>query len=299
MQAANPRGTSFSQIPDDSSLTVDVIIPAYRERPEALDATLRAVTSQVKSANRILVVDDCSPEPVVLPDWAAHSPQIVLIRLQQNRGTAGARNAAIRQSDAAFLACVNTEILPDPDWSQTCLRYLIEHPQVGACYTRTDPIRPDKLLTRWRFRFQEPRFGDKSGPAEFAHGHAAFFRRAAFDAVNGYSENVGTTEDSDICERLWKIGWESHYIAESRSVSIQQDTLRLLASKQLRDNGWKSSDKSSLYSLFLRLSKWTLVRAGRNVVKGRFYFLPIDVGLWACALWMAGSQKLARSSSKR
>jgi hypothetical protein len=30
-------------------------------------------------------------------------------------------------------------------------------------------------LTPWRMRFQEPQFSDQSGPAEFAHGHAAFF----------------------------------------------------------------------------------------------------------------------------
>ena len=42
-----------------------------------------------------------------------------------------------------------------------------------------------RLLTRWRTRFQEPKFAEHTGPAAFAHGHAGFFRRAAVEAVGG------------------------------------------------------------------------------------------------------------------
>jgi hypothetical protein len=44
---------------------------------------------------------------------------------------------------------------------------------------------------------------------------------------------------------------------------------------------------SSLARLYLYLTKWTIIRAGRNVVKGRFSFVPIDMALWAYALWIA------------
>ena len=94
-------------------------------------------------------------------------------------------------------------------------------------------------------------------------------------------------EDSDISKRLWKLGWEVHFIDHSRCVSIQKDTLRSLAVKQLRDTGWFSPAESSLAHLYLYLTKWTIIRAGRNVVKGRFYFLPVDITLWAYALWIA------------
>jgi hypothetical protein len=33
--------------------------------------------------------------------------------------------------------------------------------------------------------------------------------------------------------------------------------------------------------------RWWKQIAGRNVVKGRFYFLPVEIGLRACALWIA------------
>ncbi|MGB2639712.1 MAG: glycosyltransferase family 2 protein, partial [Candidatus Acidiferrum sp.] len=280
---------------DDASATVDVIIPSYNERPDALAATLSACLKQTHAINRIYVVDDGSRVPVVLPDWAKSLSRICLLHLPENRGTAAARNAAISLSITALLACVNAEVLPDPDWLATCSEYLARHPKVGSCYTRTVPHKPERLLTRWRMRFQEPRFGEQSGPSDFAHGHAVLFRRSAVDDVGGYDVRVGTVEDSDISARMWKAGWETHYVAQSRSVSVQEDTLKLLALKQLRDNGWKSAEKSSLLRLYFNLTKWTIVRAGRNIVRARFSLLPVDIALWVYALGIATSRTMKYS----
>jgi Glycosyl transferase family group 2 len=137
-------------------------------------------------------------------------------------------------------------------------------------------------------RFQEPGFEERTGPAAFAHGHAVFFRKSAVEAVGGYDVRLRVTyEDADISKRLWKLGCEVHFIDPIRRVSIQKDTLRSLVVKQLRDTGWFSPAGSSLPRLYLYRSKWTIIRAGRNVVKGRFYFLPVDLALWADALWIA------------
>jgi GT2 family glycosyltransferase len=267
---------------------VDVIIPVYGERSEALAATLSACLNQTFPVSRIFVVDDGSPELVSIPPWTQSSPQISLIRLSRNQGISAARNAAIARSSATLLACVNTEVLPDPDWLATCQNYLAAHSDVGACYTRVVPQWPDRLLTRWRMRFQEPKHEDQSGPVLFAHGHAVLFRKEAVDLVGGYDVRYRRHfEDWDICQRMRKAGWESHYVVLSRCVSIQEDSLKSLAEKQLRDSGWYSPAESSLARLYLHLSKWTLIRAGRNILKGRLYFLPVDAALWATTLWIA------------
>jgi GT2 family glycosyltransferase len=277
---------------------VDVVIPVYGERSEALAATLSACLKQTLPVSKIFVVDDGSPEPVSLPSCAQSSSQISLIRLAQNQGISAARNAAIVRSTAAFLACINTEVLPDPDWLATCQSYLGSHPGVGACYTRIVPQSPDRLLTRWRMRFQEPKFPELSGPTLFAHGHAVLFRKEAVDLVGGYDVRYRRHhEDSDICQRMKKAGWETHFVAASRCISIQQDSLEELAAKQLRDSGWYSPRESSLVRLYLHLSKWTLIRGGRNLLRGRFHFLPVDVAIWASALWMATLRTLQSSGA--
>ena len=279
---------------------LDIVIPVFRERPEALAATLSACIKQTYPVVRIFVVDDGSPKPASLPDWAQSSSQVILLRLPENAGISAARNAAITRSNARFIACVNTEVLPDPDWLSTCARHLLANEHVGACFTRTVPQNPDRLLTGWRMRFQEPKYPEQSGPVPFAHGHAVLFRKEAVDAVGGYDVRYRRHhEDSDICQRMKTAGWESHYVAGSRCISIQQDSLKELAAKQLRDSGWYSPEESSLLGLYLHLSKWTFIRAGRSLLKGRFYFIPIDAAIWASALWQATSRTLRFSRNSR
>ncbi|PYU76767.1 MAG: hypothetical protein DMG52_02920 [Acidobacteria bacterium] len=269
-------------------LAVDAVIPVYGERPEALAATLSACLKQTYPFSRIFVVDDGSPEPISLPQWSQSLPQICLIRLPQNLGISAARNAAIACSNALLLGCINTQVLPDPDWLAACEDYLSHHSGVGACYARLVPHRPNRILTRWRMRFLETKFGEHSGPSQFAPGHAVLFRKEAVDLVGGYDVRYRRHhEDSDICQRMRTSGWETHYVAVSRCISIQEDTLKELAAKELRESYWYSPAESSLVRLYVHLSKWTLIRAGRNMLKGRFYFIPVDVAIWASALWTA------------
>jgi cellulose synthase/poly-beta-1,6-N-acetylglucosamine synthase-like glycosyltransferase len=271
----------------DAVSSVDVVVPVYNERADALEATLSACRNQTCPVQKIFVVDDGSHIPVSLPGWARFSPQFCLLRLERNQGISAARNAAISLSTACFLACVNTEVLPALDWMATCASYLAAHPKVGACYTRTVPEKPDTLLTQWRLRFQEPKFDDKDGPSPFAHGHAAMFRKSALDSVSGYDVRLRVAhEDSDISRRLWAQGWEVYFLASSHCTSIQQDTLRTLVAKQLRDINWESPKTSSLSRLYIWVTLWSLVRIGRNLAKARFHFLPVDLSLWAYAVWI-------------
>ena len=285
---------------DNKRLAVDIVIPVYGERSEALAATLSACLKQSYPISKIFVVDDGSHEPISLPDWAQPLPEIYLLRLPRNEGISAARNAAIARSKAPLLACINTEVLPDPNWLATCENYLSSHTCVGACYTRLVPRRPNRILTRWRMRFLEAKFGEQSGLSPFAPGHAVLFRKEAIDLVGGYdARRLRHHEDSDICQRMRRSGWETHYVVGSRCISIQEDSLKRLATKELRESYWYSPAESSLIHLYFHLSKWTLIRAGRNILKGRFYFLPVDAAIWAYALWMATSSVLRFSRASR
>jgi cellulose synthase/poly-beta-1,6-N-acetylglucosamine synthase-like glycosyltransferase len=282
---------------ENDEVSVDVVIPVYNERQEALEKTLRACFEQTYPIRRIFIVDDGSNEPVSLPIWARSSPQVSLLRHSHNQGISAARNQAIACSNSSLLACVNVEVLPDRDWLAACEGYLSEHPNVGACYTRVVPESPDRLLTRWRIQFHEQKYNEQSGPCVFAPGHAVLFRKKAVDSVGGYDPRYRRNyEDSDICERMRRLGWETHYVAKSRCVSTQKDSLRGLAAKQLlRDSCWSHLTDGPLIRLYFLLTKWTLIRAGRNLLQGRVYFLPIDAGIWACGFWKATTHALHES----
>jgi cellulose synthase/poly-beta-1,6-N-acetylglucosamine synthase-like glycosyltransferase len=286
----NPTSTLATR----TSESVDIVMPLFNERPEAIEATLEACLGQTYPVSRIHVIDDGSPTPALIPQRIAATGKVTLTRLPQNQRNAAARNAGVAKCASTFIACVNCEVLPAQDWLATCIGYLSEHPEAGVCFTRTVSDHPNRLLSRWRMRFQETKFGPATGSAHFAPGHAVLFRREAVEKVGRYNVRLGNvSEDSDICERIRAAGWDTHFIAQSQCVSIQHNTITEFAKKELSRNDWESPKDYPLSRLILDRSKWTIVRMGRNLLKGRLLFLPVDAAVWATAIKIAISRTLA------
>jgi biofilm PGA synthesis N-glycosyltransferase PgaC len=263
---------------------VDAIIPVYAERLIGLQATLQAILDQSHPVGRIWIVDDGSPTPVQLPSVKGHA-DIVLHRFDRNLGISAARNWALRQSGASHVACINVDVAPSADWIGVLLDFMDAHPNVGCSYGRLVAQDQGALLSRWRMRFHEARYGDGVAPSQFAPGHAVLFRRDALLAVGGYDDRLlRLGEDSDVCERLRRASWETYYVPLTFAVSMQESTLQELARKQLVRAGWFPGDVTSRCRL-MRLQTEALVnRLGRNLLKVRWEFLPVDVAVWLLAI---------------
>jgi len=263
-----------------TSSTIDVVIASYRERIEALRATVGACLAQTAEIGALWVVDDGSPTPITRDTLPAEQ-RLRLVRMNHNLGISAARMAAISQATADHVACVNVDILPAPDWGQVCQQYLSTHERVGVVYTRLQPANPGRLLSQWRMRFHEEKYDREEGAATFAPGHAVLFRRDAINAVGGYDlalRRIG--EDSEICERLWRAGWEVHFTNRSYCISIQTDTLRYLARKQLLRDGLDPA-AARVRPVLSRALRGLTNRLGRNLLRGRFTFVPVDLGVFA------------------
>lgn len=95
-------------------MMVSVIIPAFgRQRTLAL--ALRSAAGQSLPEDcelEIIVVDDASPEPIQKPNGFANT---TLLRLQQNAGAAGARNAGIEASRGDYIAFLDSDDAWLPD----------------------------------------------------------------------------------------------------------------------------------------------------------------------------------------
>jgi glycosyltransferase involved in cell wall biosynthesis len=93
---------------------VTVVIPAFRAR-RYLPEALASVRAQTYRAWEIVVVDDCSPEPVddLVKIFAGTVPKNVvrLIRHPENSGQGAARNTGIRAAAGKFIA-----FLDHDDW---------------------------------------------------------------------------------------------------------------------------------------------------------------------------------------
>jgi glycosyltransferase involved in cell wall biosynthesis len=115
--------------------TVDVIIPAYNAAkylPQAIDS----VVAQTFEDWRILLVDDGSTDnttEVVAPYRERLGPRLIYIK-QPNGGLPAARNAAIRNSSAEFLALLDADDVWLPDRLAESVKCFEGRPQVGLTY---------------------------------------------------------------------------------------------------------------------------------------------------------------------
>jgi teichuronic acid biosynthesis glycosyltransferase TuaG len=104
---------------------VSVVIPAFRARRYIAEA-LESVRAQTYSSWEVIVVDDCSPEPVddLVKTFAATVPRncVRLIRHSENKGLGAARNTGILAAAGEYVAFLDH----DDVWRKTHLEDAIK-----------------------------------------------------------------------------------------------------------------------------------------------------------------------------
>jgi glycosyltransferase involved in cell wall biosynthesis len=136
---------------------VDIAIPVFGEPGAALEATLDACLRQDQPASQIFVVDDGSPVPVSIPERIMASGKVQLWRMPENSGIAAARNFAIAHSTAAWVACINCEVLPAPDWLQKCSQPSLRTPaRRGMLHADGSPESPSGCCPAGGCAFRKP-----------------------------------------------------------------------------------------------------------------------------------------------
>lgn len=96
-------------------LAVDIIIPTYN-RAHLIDRAVRAALEQTWSCRLVTVIDDASSDhtgAVLKPYF--NRPDFNYIRLEQNLGTAGAKNAGLLLTSAAAVTFHDSDDVPHHD----------------------------------------------------------------------------------------------------------------------------------------------------------------------------------------
>ena len=168
---------------------VDIVVPAYAERPMA----------ELPGA---VVVDDGSPDP--LPGAA--------VRLPVNRGPAAARNAGLAATSAPIIAFVDTDVEVSPDTLGRLAAILDADPAIAAAAPR---ILPAGTRLDLGARPGSVRPGARTS---YVPSTVLVVRRAAVDAVGGFDESLRVGEDVDLIWRLVAAGWAVRYAPELTAV---------------------------------------------------------------------------------
>jgi glycosyltransferase involved in cell wall biosynthesis len=188
---------------------VSVIIPTYN-RARILRAAIESVLAQTYSHTEVVVVDDGSTDETgsMLRQYEG---KIHVIR-QANAGPAAARNTGVRNSNGDLLAFLDS----DDVWTPRKLELQVDAmaragQSVQCCICDVRIQRPgyDGVSSFERAGLQPSHAcGIWLNPFEvvatrfFFFNQAALIRRAAFEQVNGYDEQLRFLEDTDLALRV-------------------------------------------------------------------------------------------------
>ncbi|MDE3107384.1 MAG: mycofactocin biosynthesis glycosyltransferase MftF [Acidobacteriota bacterium] len=211
------------------TLVLQGLVRTYRSQPFDLDEldvvipvrdhldTLGALLASLRDLH-VTIVDDGSRDPAAIAQFA-HDAGATLLRHDEPRGPAAARNAGLRASSRPLVCFVDADVALD-DATAVLARLCapFHDPLVGAVAPR---VRGPRART-WREGFEE-RFspldrGPRSGlvragaTVSFVPSALVVVRRAS--AGDGFDETLRVGEDVDFVWRLSDQGWLVRYEAD-------------------------------------------------------------------------------------
>ena len=220
------------------SLPISILMATYiRDDAGQLGESLSSLYQQTALPQEIILVCDGpisqEQEQVISEFLLRETPTLRLVRLEKNRGLAGALNAGLEQCICPWIARMDADDISLPERLQQQWDYLQAHPDVD-------------LLSTWAAEFSEtvdavecikdcPEKHDDivrvlTRRNTLCHP-SVLFRAEAVQRVNGYSTTVGLMEDYDLFIRLAESG------ARLASVQAPLVAFRISAAQRLRRGG--------------------------------------------------------------
>jgi glycosyltransferase involved in cell wall biosynthesis len=183
-----------------------ILIPAYQvERYVA--AAVESALAQTHRPLEVVVVDDGSTDgtAAAIAPYRDHA-QLVYVE-QENRGLAGARNAALAVARGEFVGLLDADDLWDPERTARCVEVLQRDPDVGWVTTDLRVLEGDVRTdeTQYRDRRRQPFAHDDQLRAIVTDNficHSAVVRRSLFDRFGTFDESLRRAEDYDLWIRF-------------------------------------------------------------------------------------------------
>lgn len=258
-----------------NGLLISIIIPVLN-RPGSVHRAIASAINQQDmgpDALEVVVVDDGSQPPLALN---LVDPRIRLVRLTQNIGAAGARNAGIEASSGEVIAFLDSDDvwLPHKLSSQMKLLRLLQSQEetdrgtlVAIC---CGFYYPHNTTGRLQARIPRPahRVGDFASGCWFSPGSTQLVPRSAYDTVGMLDVQLRRLEDLDWYIRFGQHGGRLHVapnvgavIAPSNSASSQT----IMASTKSLENKFQTSPLS------LSREDWRKLQAYIALERGAAY----------------------------
>jgi cellulose synthase/poly-beta-1,6-N-acetylglucosamine synthase-like glycosyltransferase/exo-beta-1,3-glucanase (GH17 family) len=231
--------------PDGYAPKVSIHIPAYREPPEMLKATLDAVARLDYPNFECVVVINNTPDPAFwLPideHCRALGERFKFINQDNVAGyKAGALRLALAQTaaDADMIGVIDADYVVQPDWLKDLVPAFAD-PKVGMVQAPQDHRDGERSVMHHAMNGEYAGFFDigmvqrNEANAIIVHGTMCLIRRAALLSAGGWSSDT-IVEDSDLGLTVLEHGWQIHYTNRRYGHGLLPDTFEAFKKQRHR-----------------------------------------------------------------
>jgi cellulose synthase/poly-beta-1,6-N-acetylglucosamine synthase-like glycosyltransferase/exo-beta-1,3-glucanase (GH17 family) len=221
--------------PEGYAPKVSIHIPAYREPPEMLKATLDAVSRLTYPNFECILIVNNTPDPAMTEPVEEHcrtlGDRFKFLNIQKLEGfKAGALRVAMTHTapDAEIIGIIDADYAVTPDWLSDLVPVFAD-PKVGLVQAPQDHRDGDRSPLHQVMNGEYAGFFDigmvqrNEHNAIIVHGTMCLIRRAAMDEAGGWSSDT-ICEDTDLGLTIIELGWQSHYTNRRYGYGLLPDT---------------------------------------------------------------------------
>jgi exo-beta-1,3-glucanase (GH17 family)/cellulose synthase/poly-beta-1,6-N-acetylglucosamine synthase-like glycosyltransferase len=231
--------------PEGFAPKVSIHVPAHREPPEMLKATLDAVARLDYPNFECVVVINNTPDPALWRPIEDHcrvlGERFKFINEDNVSGyKAGALRLALTHTaaDAEIIGVIDADYVVHPDWLKDLVPVFAD-PKVGLMQAPQDHRDGDRTVMHHAMNGEYAGFFDigmvqrNEANAIIVHGTMCLIRRAALISAGGWPSDT-IVEDCDLGLRVLEHGWQIHYTNRRYGHGLLPDTFEAYKKQRYR-----------------------------------------------------------------
>ena len=221
--------------PDGYLPMVSVHVPAHREPPEMLKATLDALARLNYPNFECVIVINNTPDPALWRPVEDHCRELgERFKFVREEGVAGYKAGALRLAlehtapDAEIIGVIDADYVVQSDWLKDLVPAFADA-EVGMVQAPQDHRDGERSVMHTAMNGEYAGFFDigmiqrNEANAIIVHGTMCLIRRETLDAVGGWSSDT-IVEDTDLGLAVLEHGWHIHYTNRRYGHGLLPDT---------------------------------------------------------------------------
>jgi cellulose synthase/poly-beta-1,6-N-acetylglucosamine synthase-like glycosyltransferase len=221
--------------PDGYLPMVSVHVPAHREPPEMLKATLDALARLNYPNFECVIVINNTPDPALWRPVEDHCRELgERFKFVREEGVAGYKAGALRLAlehtapDAEIIGVIDADYVVQSDWLKDLVPAFADA-EVGMVQAPQDHRDGERSVMHTAMNGEYAGFFDigmiqrNEANAIIVHGTMCLIRRETLDAVGGWSSDT-IVEDTDLGLSVLEHGWHIHYTNRRYGHGLLPDT---------------------------------------------------------------------------